>query len=250
MQLHLGNHVFNPTLWPTLAFLFMLPLLLSLGSWQASRAQDKQALLDAKQARRVAEALQLNQVESIDPVLDRFRPAQARGHYVAGQQWLLDNRLYHQQAGYHVFSLFQLLSGRQILVNRGWVSVGPSREFLPALPLPQGEVSLQGNLDTPASVGLVLGEPPVQSLADRVVLQNLDIQDLAQAKNLDLLPLSLVINDSEPGNLQYDWSAIETISPEKHLGYSVQWFALATALLIIYVGVNTRRLSKEGEEHG
>jgi surfeit locus 1 family protein len=247
MQLTLGNRVFSPSLWPTLVFLALLPLLLSLGVWQASRAQEKQVLLDAKQERRQAAPMVLNQAQTLDPVLDRFRPAKALGHYVPGQQWLLDNRLYHGQAGYHVFSLFQMHNGRQILINRGWVNIGASREFLPELPLPQGEVSLQGNLDAPASVGLVLGEPPVQSLADRVVLQNLNIQDLAQAKDLDLLPLSLVINEGQPGNLQYDWSAIETISPEKHLGYSVQWFALATALLIIYVGVNTQRKTVEGE---
>ena len=250
MQLQLGRYLFNPGLWPTLAFLFLLPLLLSLGSWQASRAEEKQQLLDAKQQRRTEQALSLNTIDTLDRVLDRFRPAQARGHYVEGQQWLLDNRLYQGQAGYHVFSLFQLQGGQQVLVNRGWVSVGESRAFLPELPLPQGSMLLQGHLDSPASVGLVLGESPLQGLAERVLVQNLDVGELAQAKGLPLLPLTLVIDAGQAGGLQYDWSAIETISPQKHLGYAVQWFALAVALLMIYVGVNTHRIPARDNEHG
>jgi surfeit locus 1 family protein len=249
MQLKVGSFLFTPNLLPTLAFFFLLMGLLALGDWQLDRAQEKQALLEAKQMRRSAAALLLDGGGQVDPVLDRFRPAYAEGHYVSGQQWLLDNRLYQGLAGYHVFSLFQLLSGKQVLINRGWVSVGQSRQFLPNLPLPQGQMRLSGHLDSPASVGLVLGEQPYDSIAERVLLQNLDVAMLDEIKNLDLLPLTLVIDADQKGVLQYDWSAIEHISPEKHLGYAVQWFALAVALLIIYFGVNTRRISTGASSH-
>jgi cytochrome oxidase assembly protein ShyY1 len=39
------------------------------------------------------------------------------------------------------------------------------------------------------------------------------------------------------------------MGPEKHLGYAVQWFGLAVALLIIYLGVNTRRDGSDGNKH-
>lgn len=68
---------------------------------------------------------------------------------------------------------------------------------------------------------------------------------LAQARQLQLAPLSLVLGAGQAGSLQYDWAPVETISPEKHLGYAVQWFALAVALVIIYLGVNTRRIDDE-----
>jgi len=240
MVLRVGNLVFTPSLWPTLVFVALMTLLLGLGNWQVNRAQEKQALVDAKQGRQLEPPLRLGGA-AIDAQLDRFRPALAGGRYVDDQQWLLDNRLYRGQPGYHVFSLMQLDNGTQLLVNRGWVSVGESREFLPSLPLPQGRVELQGHLDSPESVGLVLGEPPVGSIAEQVLLQSLDIQALSEARGLQLLPLALVIDAGQAGALQYDWSPVETISPEKHLGYAVQWFALALALLIIYLGVNTRR---------
>ena len=171
-----------------------------------------------------------------------IRPARAVGWYVKGQQWLLDNRRYRGQPGYHVFSLLQLDNGRQVLVNRGWVSVGTTREFLPQLPLPEGEVVLSGHLDRPESVGLVMGEPPLQSIESKVLLQSLDVASLAEARDLNLHPLTLVLDQGQAGGLQYDWLPVETISPEKHVGYAVQWFALAVALIIIYLGVNTRRV--------
>lgn len=240
MLIQVGHWRFRPSLLPSVAFLLLLLLLLSLGQWQWSRAAEKQALIDDKQERRMAPALVVGE-QQVEPQLDRFRPATATGRYVAGQQFLLDNRLYRGQAGYHVFSRFETDQGQQLLVNRGWVSVGASREFLPSLPLPQGRVELSGHLDSPESVGLILGEPPYTSIAELVLLQNLDVSVLAEARQIDLSPLTLVLDEGQPGALQFDWMPVEAISPEKHLGYAVQWYALAVALIIIFVGVNTRR---------
>jgi surfeit locus 1 family protein len=249
-SLQFGRYRFAPALWPTLAFALVLPVLLGLGYWQMDRAAAKQALVEQRAASEVIAPLTLNRRRGFDED-DRYRPAQARGRYVAGQQWLLDNRVYRGQAGYHVFSLFRLDGADQptLLVNRGWVAVGASRDYLPALPLPEKTVELSGRLDSPASVGLVLGEVPLESIADKVVVQSLDIAALAQARGLDLLRYALVIDEGEPGGLQYDWSPIPQMGPEKHLGYAVQWFGLAVALLIIYVGVNTRRNGGNGGRH-
>jgi surfeit locus 1 family protein len=128
-----------------------------------------------------------------------------------------------------------------LLVNRGWVAVGASRGYLPELPLPTGPVELSGRLDSPASVGMTLGEEPLQSIESRVRVLSLDIAALAHARGLELLPYALVLDEDAPGGLQYDWSPIPQMGPEKHLGYAVQWFGLSVALLIIYIGVNTRR---------
>ena len=69
----------------------------------------------------------------------------------------------------------------------------------------------------------------------------LDIAAIAAAQGLQLPPLTLVTDADQAGVLQHDWTAIETLSPEKHWGYTAQWFALACALFIIYIGVNVHR---------
>ncbi len=241
-SLRIGRYRFAPNLWPSLVFLALFPLLLGLGYWQMQRAAEKQALVERRAAGEAGAALVLGPSLRLADT-DRYRLARVRGHYVAEQQWLLDNRVYRGRAGYHVFTPFVIAGATRpgLLVNRGWVAVGPSRDHLPRLPVPEGVVELHGRLDRPASVGLVIGEVPLRSVADRVVVQSLDIDALAGARRLPLAALALVIDQGQPGGLQYDWSPIPMMGPEKHLGYAVQWLGLAVALLIIYVGVNTRR---------
>ena len=245
-----GPYRFAPSLWPTLAFLAVFPALLALGVWQTERAGAKQSLVEQRAASEVTAPLDLRGKAQLADS-DRYRPARVQGQYVAEQQWLLDNRVYRGQPGYHVFTPFRLAGDDRprLLINRGWAAVGASREFLPMLPVPEGSVTLTGRLDSPASVGLVIGEVPLQSVADKVLVQSLDIAALSSARNMDLLRYALVIDDGQPGGLQYDWSPIPEMGPEKHLGYAVQWFGLAVALLIIYVGVNTRRRDNDGGKH-
>lgn len=250
LSLQIGRYRFAPNVWPSIAFLLVFPVLLGLGYWQMDRAKQKQALVERRAETELAQPLQIDAFTKLDKS-DRFRPVMVRGHYLPGQQWLLDNRTFHGQAGYHVFTPFQAVGDDQatLLVNRGWVLIGVSRQFLPQLKLPPGTVTLRGRLDSPASVGLVIGEVPLDSVADKVVVQSLDIAALGQTKGLDLLRYALVIDEGQPGGLQHDWSPIPEMGPEKHLGYAVQWLGLAVALLIIFIGVNTQRDRGDGETH-
>jgi surfeit locus 1 family protein len=249
-SLRFGRYRFAPSLWPSVAFFLLLPVLLSLGFWQMERAVAKQALVEQRVAGGLERPIDLNRVSALNRE-DRYRTAVVRGRYRDEQQWLLDNRVYRGQAGYHVFTPFIPEGETQprLLINRGWVSVGETREFLPQLPVPEALVELSGRLDTPASVGIVMGEPPVDSVESRVRLQSLDIGALRAARGLPLADYALVIDEGLPGGLQYDWSPVPQMGPEKHLGYAVQWFGLAVALTIIYVGVNTRRGPDDGGDH-
>lgn len=250
LSVQFGRYRFAPGLWPSLAFLVIFPSLLALGFWQTQRAGDKQALVERRAASEVTAPLTLRGDVRITED-DRYRPAQVAGRYHADQQWLLDNRVHRGQPGYHVFTPF-VIDGEDrpaLLVNRGWVSTGASRAQLPELPVPRGRVALTGRLDAPASVGLVVGEVPLQSVDETVLVQALDLDALARARGLELLPYALVLDEGGPGGLQYDWSPIPQMGPEKHLGYAVQWFGLAVALLIIFVGVNTHRDRPDGGSH-
>lgn len=250
LHLKIGPYRFAPALWPSVAFVLVFPFLLGLGYWQMDRAAAKQDLVEQRAESEVTAPLTIGRDTRLSDA-DRYRPAVVRGRYNGEQQWLLDNRVYRGQPGYHVFTPFILEGESQpsLLINRGWVAVGETREFLPRLPVPEQAVTLSGRLDSPASVGLVVGEVPLQSIADRVLVQALDIQALAAARQMDLKRYALVIDDGQVGGLQYDWSPIPEMGPEKHLGYAVQWFGLAVALLIIFVGVNTRRGGNDGGNH-
>jgi cytochrome oxidase assembly protein ShyY1 len=85
-------------------------------------------------------------------------------------------------------------------------------------------------------------------LAPVTAQQHLDIAELGAALGQALYPYALVLDEGQPGLFQRDWQPGVTMTPEKHLGYAVQWFGLAVALLIIYVGVNTRRANRLSDD--
>jgi surfeit locus 1 family protein len=241
--MQLAQYQFKPSLIPSVAFVLIFPVLLGLGFWQLDRAEQKQQILSERSERGGDDALDLGDMRPLGAG-DRYRAAHVSGRYLEGRHWLLDNRMRAGRAGYHVFTLFALdepPDGRAVLVNRGWLPVGPSREFLPTVTTPEGRLSLRGRLDLPASVGIELDVGDLTGLAPVMVVQHLDLEELAAATGAELLPYALVLDEGEAGVFDRDWSRAPGITPEKHLGYAVQWFALALALLIIYVGVNTRR---------
>ncbi len=237
---------FRPSLLPSLAFVLMFALLVSLGLWQLQRAVDKEKFLSDRSERASRNLLDLNLAAGVG-VEDRFRPAVAVGRYLNERQWLLDNRVVEGRPGYHVFSMFELQDPRSplLLVNRGWVPVGESRQFLPDLPLPDdSSLRIIGRLDRPASVGIRMGEARLDSLARLILVPYLDIQALEQALGRSVYRFALVLDEQQAGSLRRDWVRAEQITPDKHLGYAVQWFALALALTIIYVGINSRRIDR------
>ncbi|MBF3306266.1 hypothetical protein HKW73_33805, partial [Pseudomonas aeruginosa] len=53
----------------------------------------------------------------------------------------------------------------------------------------------------------------------------------------------------EPGDASFDtdWPLV-SMPPERHTGYAVQWFALATALLALYLYLGVRRAREKNHE--
>jgi surfeit locus 1 family protein len=247
MAIRFNNLIFVPRLIPSVVFVLLMILLLSLGNWQLGRSVEKQTLIQDRVAQSKASELVLNS-KLVDVQQQRFRPARVIGYFDQGRQWLLDNRVRNGQSGYHVFTVFNAIDGQGVLVNRGWVATGDDRSSLPLLPVPTAKVELIGHLDRPESVGLRMDQPEGLQNDQLTVMQYVDVAEIAQRLGIDLLPYSLVLSEGQPGSLAFDWMPVEEITPEKHVGYAVQWFGLATALLIIYLGVNTKRATRHHDE--
>jgi len=69
-------------------------------------------------------------------------------------------------------------------------------------------------------------------------------QRLCLAHTLVHDPLVLLLDETDPGGFVREWKPVYGITPDKHRAYAAQWFTLALVLLLIYVGVNTRRHSE------
>jgi surfeit locus 1 family protein len=236
LRVRVGKWQFAPTLWPTLATLVFLVLTVSLGNWQGQRAASKRAL----QARYDAALLE-EPVHAGSTLLDRdatlYRKLELEGVFDDARTILIDNRVLNGAAGYHVLTPLRVDgSPFAILVNRGWIAVGRSRERVPAPPTPVGRVRLEGVAADPRSRFVELGNAAPQGR----VWQNLDFARYAEASGLRLQPVVLQQTSDAADGLRRDWPRPDT-GVDTHVSYAFQWYSLAMTLTVLWLVMNVRR---------
>ena len=217
----------------------LLPLLLILGFWQLQREQEKLGLQQQHAARQNEAAVALEQLNPQDDL--QYRQVEISGHFDNAHSFLLDNRIHQGQVGYDLITPFVTTVDSVVLVNRGWLPQGASREQLPALESILGEVNLRGSVYVPVGTPLVLGAAEPAAGWPRVI-QVLEPTQMAAAAGYarrELFPYSVRLAEGAPGVLVRDWPVI-SMGPERHRGYAVQWFAMATMLLGLYLYHSTR----------
>ena len=132
---------------------------------------------------------------------------------------------------------------RAILVNRGWVAVGRSRDEVPALPVPEGMVRLEGMAVDPQTRYVELVEMPPQGR----VWQNLDFERYASTTGLLLQPVLLLQTSNGEEGLQRRWPRPDT-GVDTHVSYAFQWYSLATTLVVLWLIMNVGRC-RDGDTH-
>lgn len=249
LRLHAGRYEIRIAPVPAILALFFLALLLGAGFWQLGRAQDKRDLQVEQAYRSVKEPLVITPRLTDDARIERLRNrrAVATGHYRGDRQYLLDNRTHRQVAGYHVLTPLRLEDGRvHVLVNRGWVPTGPDRARLPDVAVSGDRLRETGTIVAPPSPGLSLGATGFDAPGWPRVIQQVDMARIAEQLGSPVLPFVLRLSpDSSHGYIR-EWQVRTGLSPERHVGYAVQWFALAAALVVLCAWVAVRPGVKEG----
>lgn len=241
VRLRVGRLQLHAGLWPTLATLALLPLMIGLGLWQLDRAAQKQHLQAEFDRRQQQPAVRLYPVLEDAEAL-RFRRVVARGRYEPEHQILIDNRVHQGQAGYHVLTPLRLGDGTvRVLVNRGWVPVGQDRAVLPTLDTPRGLVEVTGLAAVPQIKGFHLGgaRPPGEGW--QPVWQYLDLKLYRSSVAYPLQPVVILLDpDNASGGFVRQWARLDA-GIATHQGYAFQWFMLAVTLAGIYILLNTRK---------
>ena len=70
------------------------------------------------------------------------------------------------------------------------------------------------------------------------VVQAINFEKLSQKFDQRLFPHVVRLSSESPGSYQPNWVVVN-LQPEKHVGYAVQWFAMAFVLLIMTVIANS-----------
>jgi surfeit locus 1 family protein len=239
--MRIGRVEFSPSRWPTLVTLLLFGFLLSLGFWQLDRAEQKREIIGHYHGDKDDAVIRLDAGMKSASGLE-YQRASSLGHYDSAHQLLLDNRTHEGRAGYQVLTPFVLQNSEvAVLINRGWLPLGSSRNRLPDVSVSEAQRTVRGRLKTPPAEVFMLGEEePRQQWPYRI--QRIDIPALSAELQRTLLPFVLLLDNEEPDGYLRDWQPVVGFGPERNVGYAVQWFGLAAALLIIYFTVNSRRV--------
>lgn len=212
----------RPAALPAIATVLGIALFVFAGNWQHGRMNQKLALRAQLDAAAAAAPVALP-VEAtwIDW---RYRPVVLEGRFDAARQFLVDNKVEAGRVGFHVITPLLLADGRAVLVDRGFVAAGASRDVLPDAPVPPGTVALRGRINIPPAGYVELQK----AAATGKVWQNLDPARFGQVTGLPVVPV--VIEQTEAlgpdDRLARQW-AIPDAGVEKHRIYMVQWYAFA-----------------------
>jgi len=201
----------------------LIGLFLWLGFWQLDRAEEK-AQLEQERAERDVQAVWKISGEELDPAVMRYRSVEIEGEYLVDQQFLLDNRKHQRKAGYHQLVPMKIVgSERVVLINRGWVSQGESRAFLPEVEVPQGVQRIQGVVRVPRTQGFQMAQR-----SDAPLRLYIDLQQIEQQVGMVLLPFVVRQQNVTSDGLVRQWrSERPAQGPDAHYGYALQWFSFA-----------------------
>lgn len=210
-----------------------------LGTWQLQRAQDKQAILEQRSTARQAEPMRL--ADATEPASQYGRRVVVSGDYLTERQLLLDNQIWQSAAGYRVWTPLRLDDGRLVFIDRGWVPRSADRATPPRPDAPAGRQRVTGLWRSLPEPGMRLAAPDAceQSGWPRVLNYPTAAQVECQYE-APVLAGIVLLDESLPGGFERDWQSVGT-PPQRHIGYAVQWYAMALAVLVIFLIMNTKR---------
>lgn len=223
---------FRPGWKMTLFAGLLLPVVLSLGMWQLSRAEEKRrfenAYLDRIGALAVAPGAELV----------AFQRLRLSGEFEQGRDFLLDNQIRNGEIGYGVISVFRTDDGRGWLINRGFLPGDRARRSLPEVMSPAGALTLTGLVWPELGLLPVFGEDRWAEGWPKLI-QRIEVERMAAAAG-DVESLEIRLEAGQPG--VFAAAPTELNMPAaKHTGYAVQWFGLAAALAVGFVVFGFRK---------
>lgn len=234
--MNISGWQFRPQLWPTAAAASVMVLMLLLGNWQLSRAQEKEARQE--QLERLSQQPAVT-MPTVPVRLEdfKFRQVEAIGTYDPLHTIYLDNKIYRGIAGYNIITPLRLdNSSMHVLVNRGWVAAGGDRSKLPQVTTPTEKVNVSGVAISPPQRTLELSTETVLGQ----VWENLNLERYREATGLTVQPVVILQKDDLRDGLVRQWDRPDS-GAARNWGYAFQWYAMALTIMTIYLVLSVKR---------
>jgi len=205
----------------------------SLGRWQLGRAHAKEGLLAAAADVMAGPAAPLAQAMATDA--SRVQRVEGRGRFLDTPPLWLDNQRRGERVGVRLYCAFAPEGAAPLLVDLGWLPL-PADRSLPVEACPTGEQALAGLLVAPPSPGLSLGAGlEARDDGRRWLALRVEPEAIAGAWSLPSLDARVLrLDPAVPIGHERDLVLLaNTLTPDKHRGYALQWFGLALAALVV-----------------
>jgi len=240
--MQVGQYEFKPTLVPTLAFLVLLPVLISLGLWQLDRAEEKRGIERSVQEAIEKDPLFINTAEASDLVNNVYRPAEMSGRYDSKRQYLWDNKTHQGRSGYQVLTPFRLEGSDMIvMVNRGWIPILGRRDQFADISVSEDLQRVTGVIKNPSNTIQLANRLDQKALKFPHVVQAYEPVVISSELELAVSPILFELAPDEGNGYVRDWQPYYG-KIGKHLGYAAQWFIMALIAMFLYIKLNTKRV--------
>lgn len=218
---------------PFLAAASVFLILISLGFWQLSRLNEKNAFVAQirSQLNEPAAPLPQNFTTEASDVYKKYR---LQGRFLADKSMFLysSNPTHAERHGYFVMTPFALDSGRVILINRGWIPQSLRPTFLSEA-APRGSDTIEAMVMLPKTPSIFI---PKNDL-ERNIWIYVDLkamEDFAKAPMDQGFYMVLVSGEGLPKELIVRRAEEFLHIRNDHLWYAITWFSLAAAVMVIY----------------
>jgi surfeit locus 1 family protein len=207
-----AGYSFRPRLWALALAAAACAAGIALGNWQGRRADEKRAL-GARLERVVLQ-----------------------GEFTPQYTVYLDNKTRRGKAGYEIVTPLRLGgSSLHVLVNRGWIEAGKTRDALPEVRTPAGQVRIEGLALPRLDRVMAIGQPSGR------IRQSLDLAAYAKETGLQLEPRVIEQHSDTGDGLARDWAPHDA-GIEKHEGYALQWYSLAALAIVLAIVLSFRKI--------
>ncbi len=215
----------------------------ALGFWQQSRGEHKREWQAAWQSALAAAPVAFSQAANRTQAAPPLR-VEGELRFRKRPVLLLDNQQLDGRVGVRAYALADAQDlALPLLVELGWLPM-PAERTLPQVAVPDGNVQLSGVLMPSPGQGIALAANPWPSALDEkpVLLTTLSHAEIQTAIGGKLLPGVLRPDPQMALGYTRDTQLLpNTLPPERHFGYAVQWWGLSATVLVVYLVLALRR---------
>lgn len=215
---------------PPLAAIVLFVAFVGLGLWQLDRAAEKTALRELFESGGAHTPL-----AAAGETPELYQPLTTTGRFLGERQFLIDNMITNGRIGYFVVTPFEHAAGEPLLlVNRGWLPKDPDQDLAAAVAVADSRQEIAGRAGRLPRVGIRAGEAFGGDGGWPRIANWPTLEELEAELGSDLLPFVLLADPEPDAAFVRRWE-LPGPGPMRHIGYAVQWFALAVAVVVTAV---------------